>query len=453
MSRAVSNHTDLYESDEPNAVQRERFLAGEVPVAIYGLGKMGLPLAAVYADVTGNTVGVDIDPDVVQAVNAGESPVHREPGLDDLVSTVVETGSLRATRDGTRAAASAAIHVVMVPTLLTHDRKPDLSILESVLSTIASGLSVGDLVIIESTVPPRTTTDLVVPQLASESGIDGFGVAVCPERTVSGEAIANIRGTHPKIVGGIDEESTRVAALIYNEITINDVIPTVDTTTAEAVKVFEGVYRDVNIALANQLAMFAKEMDIDVTAAIELANTQPFCDIHNPGPGVGGHCIPVYPYFLSEQFEADASLLTAARQRNDAMPEFTVAYIQEVLTAYDIDPAQASVLLMGVTYKANIRELRNSPAIPIATEMTALGAQVFAVDPLVTEWEDLETMEPLTMATAMNRTFDVVVLLTPHDDFATLDWNRFGAPIVDGRGSINADTVDTPVYRIGGRWP
>lgn len=455
MSRSVADTDGLYGSDATEARQREAFGGGEVPVAVYGLGKMGLPLASVYADVTGNTVGVDIDPAVVDALNAGDTPVKREPGLSDLVSTVVDAGDFRATTEGERAADDAAIHVLMVPTLLTDDKQPDLSILDEAVATVGAGLSAGDMVFVESTVPPRTTADRVVPALAAASGLDDdeFGVAACPERTVSGQALADIRGTHPKIVGGVDSESTRAAALVYGEITDNEVVATDDATTAEAVKVFEGVYRDVNIAIANQLAQYAREMDIDVNEAIDVANTQPFCELHDPGPGVGGHCIPVYPYFLTGSFDADSRVLTAARECNDTMPAYTVANLEAILEADGVDPAEATVLLLGVTYKANIEELRNAPSIPIATHLRDRGATVYAVDPLLDDWTGLEAMEPLTLAESRDRAVDAVVLVTPHDEFAAVEWDGFDAPILDGRGAIDASQVDAPVYTIGGRWP
>lgn len=455
MSVVEPSAAGLYGSVANETEQRDQFTGGDVPVAVYGLGKMGLPLAAVYAQVTGNTTGVDVDPDVVAAVARGHTPIKREPGLADLVSETVDDGSLDATTDGEWAAEQAAVHVIMVPTLLTEEKTPDLSMVDEVVKTIGRGLSPGDLVFVESTVPPRTTVDRVVPKLRTVSGLrpDTFGAAACPERTVSGQALKDIGGTHPKVVGGIDSESTRAARLVYSEITDSDVIPTPDATTAEAVKVFEGIYRDLNIALANQLAKFTQELEIDATDAIEVANTQPFCDIHDPGPGVGGHCIPVYPYFLSGQYTADASLLEAARACNDSMPAFTVRKLQAILTHHEIPLATARVLLLGVTYKANVAELRNAPAIPISRLLREQGSTIYAVDPLVDDWSALEAMDPISLAESFDQPVDAVLLVTPHDEFETLDWDRYEAPILDGRQAIDTEEVTEPVYTVGGRWP
>lgn len=461
MSEQVTGGAPLYGATDNEAAQRAAFTGGDVPVAVYGLGKMGLPLAAVYADVSGNTVGVDVDESVVESVAAGECHVKREPGLRSLVAQTVADGSLRATTDSRAAAAAAAVHVIMVPTLLTADKEPDLSALLSAVRDVAAGLSPGDLVVVESTVPPRTTADKVVPLLAAESELPptAFGVAACPERTVSGEALADIRGTHPKVVGGVDDESTRVAALIYDEISDNEVVETSDATVAEAVKVFEGVYRDVNIALANQLATYAAEVDADVTEAIDVANTQPFCDVHDPGPGVGGHCIPVYPYFLTGAFDVDDPLLTTAREVNDGMAEYTVTLLERILSVHGIDRQGPRVLLLGLTYKANIEELRNTPALPVAEFLREAGASVVGVDPMLDDWSDspaeheLADIERCVVEEMYDADADAVVLVTPHDEFAGADWAAFDAPILDGRGAIDVEATDAPVYPIGGRWP
>jgi len=455
VSHSLERPVQLYGSDADESAQRAAFRGGDVPVAVYGLGKMGLPLAAVYADVTGATIGVDVDPDVVSTVNDGDCHVAREPGLPELVSSVVEREALHAVSDGVAAAQMASVHVLMVPTLLREDGEPDVSAIVSVVQDVAQGLDTGDLVVIESTVPPRTCQDLVVPVLTRESGLDAdrFGVACCPERTVSGQALADIRGTHPKVVGGVDDESTRAAALVYDELSDNDVLEVSDATTAAAVKVFEGVYRDVNIALANQLGMYAEEMAIDVREAIEIANTQPFCDIHDPGPGVGGHCIPVYPYFLTGQFDRPGPLLETARTVNDGMPDYTVALLRELLLSEGVDLPDATVLLLGVTYKANIAELRNAPSKAIARQVEATGADVLAVDPLVEDWSSVEGVTPVSLSAASAEDVDAVLLLTAHEEFTGLDWDRFDAPILDGRDAIDGATTDADVVTVGGQWP
>ena len=459
----------LYRSTAPPDEQRAALTTGNVPVAVYGLGKMGLPLAAVYADVTGNVTGVDVDQDVVDSVSAGRSHVSGEPGLDDLVARTVENGAFDATTDGAAAARDAAIHVIIVPTLVDETNDPDLSIVESVLEDVATGLDHGDLVVVESTVPPRSCRDAVVPTLEAESDVDrdGFGVAFCPERTSSGRALQDIREAYPKVVGGVDAESGRLAELVYGEITSNDIVRVADATTAETVKVLEGVYRDVNIALVNEVAQYARDLDVSVVDAIDAANTQPYCDLHTPSAGVGGHCIPYYPYFLIGQFETASPLLETARRVNDTMPTYVADRTCTELDAMGVDPADADVLVLGLTYRPGVAETRKSPALPIIGALAATCRSVTAVDPVlddagefadagasITTLDDL--VKPAQAATdggppdepseqpasrGAHDPYDAVVLVTNQSAFGRLDVPGLGPEdrdllVVDGSQSL-----------------
>lgn len=447
--------TQLYGADAPETIQREAFTSGQVPVAVYGLGKMGLPLASVYAETSGNVLGADVDSEVVTAINDGECHIKREPGLPELVSDLVADESLQATTATTQAAGDASVHVVIVPTPITDNNEPDLSIVESVLSDIGGGLSEGDLVVIECTVPPRTTTETAKSILEAESGLSvgEFGLAFCPERTSSGRALADIRGAYPKVVGGIDDESTRVAELVYGEINSEGVIPVSDATTAEAVKVFEGLYRDVNIGLANELATLTDEFGIDVNEAIDVANTQPYCNIHDPGPGVGGHCIPFYPYFVIKPFEGETKLLETAREVNDGMPSFTVGKLREEFQAEGTSLSETSVLILGLTYRPGVEEIRASPSLDIASELTATGADVYGVDPMLDDTSAFD-LENLALAEVYDRTFDAVVMVTPHNDFDDIRWNELQRDdgqlvVIDGRDTLELAETYHRVYTIG----
>lgn len=446
----MSGDVTLYGSSLDTDRQQAAFTGGEVPVAIYGLGKMGLPLAAVYAETCGNVVGADIDEEVVATVNLGECSVYGEPGLPELVADVVDSGALSAHTEPEVVAERASIHVIIVPTLITDENEPDLSVLKAVADAIGRSLSPGELVIVESTVPPRTCADVLEPLLEAESGLerDSFGVAFCPERTSSGRALEDIRGAYPKVVGGVDAESTRVARLIYEQVTTNEVLTVTGATTAEAVKVFEGLYRDVNIALANELARFVDELDIDVNEAIDAANTQPFCDIHAPGPGVGGHCIPYYPYFMISPFETEAPLLQMARQVNDSMPAFTVQKLRAELDAKNIEMQKAQILILGLTYRPGVAETRATPARPIIDELLAHGTDVIATDPVLDDatsfgveqipLEELSTLDP-----------DGAVIVTAHEEFEMIDWQALNpAVLIDGRQLLPQE-IDQEVYTIG----
>jgi UDP-N-acetyl-D-mannosaminuronic acid dehydrogenase len=412
---------------------------------------MGLPLAAVYADVTGHTVGVDIDPERAATVARGENPFPGEPGLGELLDDLVDSDAFKTTTDAVRAAEYASVHVVMVPTGLRGDRTVDLMSLKEALGHIGAGLDAGDMVVIESTVPPGTCDGLAMPVLSGQSGLspDQFGLAYCPERTSSGRALTDIQGAYPKVVGGVDTESTRVARLTYGELTDNEVLAVSDATTAECVKLFEGVYRDVNIALANELATLRDDLEVDVIEAIETANTQPFCDIHTPGAGVGGHCIPNYPYFVMKSVGGPTPLLSSAREINDGMPLFVVEKLTQLLTELDTAVRDATVLVLGVTYRPGVPETSNSPALPISDRLSDLGATVYAADPVTTDAPELSAT-PVDLAEVYSLDLDGVVLVTAHDAFADIDWSQFDPlAMVDGRQALQVDEGRHHVYTVG----
>ncbi|MGQ4554926.1 nucleotide sugar dehydrogenase [Halobellus sp. GM3] len=432
---------------------REAFTGGDIPVTVYGLGKMGLPLAAVYADACGLVTGVDVDETVVESISSGTAHVNGERGLDQLVQRTVESGALSATTDEQQAAANASIHVIIVPTLITDDNEPDLSVVSDVASDIATGLEPGDVVFIESTVPPQTCRDVVEPLLAQQSGldVDEFGVAFCPERTSSGRAIEDIRGAYQKIVGGTDPEATRVAQVVYKEINDSGVVPVSDATTAEAVKVFEGVYRDVNIAFANELAKLTDGLEIDVLEAVEGANTLPMCDIHTPGAGVGGHCIPYYPYFLINQFDGPTPLMETARNVNDSMPEFVTEKLIDGLTERETALSNATVVVLGLTYRAGVAELRHAPSIPIVDRLVTQNAEVFVVDPWLEDFSTFDGATPIDQSEISEVDPDAVVLVTAHGEFESINWHAFDRSlvVVDGRQALDLGETDHWVYTIG----
>ncbi|MFQ6055107.1 MAG: nucleotide sugar dehydrogenase, partial [Methanosarcinales archaeon] len=332
------------------------FKSGDITVSVYGLGKMGLPLASVFADKGAKVIGVDINKKVVNNVNKGINTIPEEPGLTELVERNVSAGRLSATTDLVEGAKKSDVMIILVPTFLDKNNNPDLSIVTSVCKSISKGLESMDFVIQESTVPPRTTVDVILPIL-EESGLKKgeFGVAHCPERTMSGTVLRDITRAYPKIVGGIDAKSTETAEALYSVINQNGVIPVTDATTAEAVKVFEGVYRDVNIALANQLSIVCEKIGINAIEVFKIANTQPYSHLHMPSCGVGGHCIPVYPYFLIKTVDCDTSLLELARKINDDMAIYTVDSVKRLLNGNLKD---SNILVLGLTYRGNVKETR-----------------------------------------------------------------------------------------------
>ena len=421
----------------------DAFISGRVTVAVYGLGKMGLPLAAVFADKGAKVIGVDVDQKLVNDINEGRCPVANEPGLPEMLKANLARGRLSATTDGVAAAKESDVMVIIVPCLLNSDKSPDLAAITAVCSSISRGLSKGDFVILETTVPPRTTKDVVLPILKQSGLKEGeFGLAFCPERTSSGRAIRDITGAYMKVVGGIDKESAETAEAIYSVINKKGVITVSDTTTAEAVKLFEGVYRDVNIALSNELALVCREMGISSTEVFPVVN-EPFDEEHQryhvnllrPGAGVGGHCIPVYPYFVTKTTGTDTSLIKLARKINDSMPFHMVDLIIEGLNELGRNVRGSNILILGLAFRGGVKETRNSPAIPIIQRLKKLHANVFLYDPLFSK-EEIESF-----GAAYNDSFDnmdCLVIVTDHKEFREYDWQKIGNKmrskvIVDGR--------------------
>ncbi|MDD5082216.1 MAG: nucleotide sugar dehydrogenase [Dehalococcoidales bacterium] len=420
---------------------------GQVTMAIYGLGKMGLPLAVIFADKGARVIGVDSNQRVVDAINAGECPVAGEPGLPEMLQTNVAGGRLTATSDGVSAAREADVMVVLVPSLLNADNSPDLSAVTQVCLNVSRGMTRGDIVILETTVPPRTTEDVLLPILKQSGLKEGeFGLAFCPERTSSGRAIQDITRSYVKVIGGIDAASTATAAAIYSVINEKGVRTVSSATVAEAVKVFEGVYRDVNIALSNELALVCKEIGVDPVEVFTVANEplfaetgHPYTTFLQPGAGVGGHCIPVYPYFVTRTVKSDTSLIKTARRRNESMPTYVVNMIIEGLNEVGRSVKDSNILVLGLAFRNGVKEFRYSPTIPIIQRLRELRANIFLYDPLYSR-EEIEALG--STYTASCRNMDCLVIVTDHKEFKTYDWSDISRQmrskvIIDGRQIVD----------------
>lgn len=447
--RTSTDAVKPYGVDGSPPMERTQVLAGDVPIAVYGLGKIGLPVAAVLAERTGAVTGVDIDRSVVARVADGQPPFDHEPELAALLSDVVPD-RLATTADVEAAASEAAVHVIVVPVPID-DGQADLAALRDVTTAIGGGLAPGDLVVVESTVPPGTVDEVVGPLLAKTSALErsAFGVASCPERTSSGRAVSDVRGSYPRIVGGTDAGATAAAETFYDAVIETSVRPVADARTAEAVKLFEGVYRDVNIALANELARAFDDTPIDVRDAIDAANTLPFCDIHEPGVGVGGHCIPWYPYFLMQAAAGPTPLTATGRTVNDAMPRLVADRTLEALRRRGIEPEECHVAVLGYAYRPGIPEAAATPAAPLKRRLEEAGVEVSIVDPVLERHgHEVELLGMDELATAAP---DAVILVTAHEAFEELEYGALGEPLViDGRDAVPPGVART--YTVGRGW-
>ena len=419
---------------------------------VVALGKIGLPLAVQLARTGHDVVGCDIDPRVVDSVNAALEPFPGEADLGSLLREVVGAGRLRATTDTRAAVATRPDLVVLVPPLLVDaDAHPDWRILDAVVADVSAGLAVreGDpaplvqtTVAVETTVPVGTTRGRVAPALEAGSGLvagDGFHVVFSPERVFSGRVFADL-ATYPKLVGGLDAAGEARGVALYGAF-----LPGVEVRgmggaeAAELTKLAETTYRDVNIALANEFARHADALGLDVRAVIDAANSQPYSHIHRPGVAVGGHCIPVYPRFYLAG-DPEAKLPAAAREINEAMPAYAVDLLGDV--------AGQTVLILGVAYRGGVKESAFSGAFGLRDELTRRGARPVASDPLY----DAAELAALGFSAWTGEPVDAAVLQADHAEYSELapsDLPGIGT-VVDGRGVLDpARWPGVAVRRIG----
>jgi nucleotide sugar dehydrogenase len=419
-------------------------------VAVVGLGKIGLPLAVQYARQGKRVIGCDINPSVVEKICAGQSHIHEEPGLTAEVSTLVQKGLLTATVDTIEAVRQAGVVVVIVPVVIDEMHEVDFRGIDAATIAIGGGLQRGSLVIYETTLPVGTTAKRFGPLLARYSILtpgQDFHLAYSPERVSSGRIFHDLRN-YPKVVGGIDDESRDAAVAFYRSVLHAEIISMASTDDAEFVKLIETTYRDVNIALANEYACFADVHGLDVESAIAAANTQPYSHIHAAGVGVGGHCIPVYPYFLlnglkmlgqfqgAERQEAQLPMLTlprAARRINDAMAEYAVNRIEAITGPL----GHQSVLMLGVAYRGNVRETAFTSARLLQDALIAHGAIVYVEDPLFNATE-LQALGYTLLPEGYESEIRAVLLQADHAAYQSLDFTSFPhcQVVMDGRRAL-----------------
>jgi nucleotide sugar dehydrogenase len=405
-------------------------------VAVVGAGKMGLPLAAQFAGHGWDVIAVDVQEAVVAAINDGVSHIGEEPGVAELVATVHAEGRLRATTDGPAAARAADVAVLIVPVMLDAAHQPDYRQMDAAVDSIAPGVRAGSLVIFETTLPVGDTRDRFTPRLESVSGLRAdvdFFVAFSPERLYSGAALRNL-ASYPKLVGGLGPASTQRAAAFYDSVLDAEIVAMSSAEAAEFSKLADTTYRDVNIALANEFAAYADRVGVDVREVIAAANSHPYSHIHQPGLGVGGHCIPVYPHFLLSR-APELSLVARSREINDGQIEIALGAIREAL---DGSLEGASVLVLGLTYRDGVKELAYSRALPLIGALRAAGARVFAHDPLLGDEEVVALgAEPYTWGSASDAR--AIVTQTGDRRWNAMDpsWFPDLEILVDGRNSLS----------------
>jgi nucleotide sugar dehydrogenase len=394
-------------------------------ICIVGLGYVGLPTAIFFAENDFNVIGVGIDEKKLEMINQGISPLG-ELGLDERLREVVKKGKLTATLDLPGATRQSDIILLIVPTPVTKSKDPDLSHVIDAGKKVSEGLGKGKLVVLESTVYPGVTEEVLQPIL-EESGLkagENFGLAYCPERYNPGDDAHSIEKV-ARVVGGITPEWAEITRELYQFIIKEDIKVLRNIKTSEAAKVIENTQRDLNIALVNELAMIFEKIGIDVMEVIEGASTKWNFNVYYPGGGVGGHCLPVDPYYLvkkAKELGYHSKVIAAGRTINDHMPQHVFGLLSDALNDNEKSVKNSKIVVLGLSYKENVGDDRESPSEELINELEHYQAQVTIVDPYIEKTQVYGTLESdlyLALEDA-----DAMVLMTAHQEFRDLDFEK-----------------------------
>jgi len=405
-------------------------------ICVIGLGYIGLPTAAILAKTGFKVHGVDVNEKAVELINNGKVHIF-EPDLDILVKKAVESGNLKASVKPEK----ADVFIIAVPTPFKENHKPDLTYVEQATRSISPYLEPGNIVILESTSPVGTTEKVAewILEEREDLSIDEnhenrIFVSHCPERVLPGKILKELI-ENDRIIGGINEESTKRTVEFYKNFVKGKILET-NARTAELSKLAENAFRDVNIAFANELSMICDELNINVWELINLANHHPRVNILQPGPGVGGHCIAVDPWFIVDAAPKTANLIRTARMVNDSKPYFVIEKIKEATKNLQ----NPTIACLGLAFKANVDDLRESPAVKIVKELSAIYDQtIYVAEPHIEELPKdlLELNVQLVKTEDAIEKADVVVLLVDHDYFKVIDKKALSNKIViDTRGVL-----------------
>lgn len=379
-------------------------------ICVIGLGYIGLPTASTFATHGVHVTGVDNNPDVVKSLQSGKVHIF-EPGLNEVVQEAIQGGKF----DISQKTVPADVFLIAVPTPFYDGKKADMRFVDAAAESIVPVLGKGNLVVLESTSPPLTTLERVLPIL-ERSGLKAgqdFLLAYSPERVLPGKIMDELIH-NSRVIGGIDQASAEAGRDLYR-IFVEGEIFTTDSTTSEMIKLMENTYRDINIAIANEFSRLADRFGVDVWEAISIANKHPRVKILNPGPGVGGHCISVDPWFLVEAAPDITPLINTARNVNDQQPEFVIALTRRVLG----ELKNKKIAVLGLAFKPDVDDLRESPAVEVAEKLHKAGVDVIACEPFKPDFK-LEGVQVTASLEDAVRSADAVMFLVAHTQFRSL---------------------------------
>ena len=450
----------------------KKIKSGAFKIAVYGLGHIGSALASVWLRQGAHVIGIDKSSKVLENAKIGKTHLL-EPGVNEAFTKGIEDNHFEVYEDLVKASLDSYFKMICVPVLATNG-SADLTAIKDVATSIGKGLKKFDVVALNPSVPPGTTEEVVLPILEKESGFKAetdFYMIYNPERIYEGRAIEDIEQRYPAIVSGAGVRSVNIGIKIYSIIFKKGVIAMSSIRTAEIEKLLEGVYRDVNIALANELAKFCEKVGIDFWEARDAANSQPFCHIHKPGAGVGGACIPVYPQFIlhtADRMNIDCNITRMSRNINDSMPAYSVERATELLKEQEekknrkkqgkehlkkdfVNKGELIITLLGLAFRGGVSDTRLSPTYKVIEEFQKLKVKEIRIhDPLIINDPSLSGKQNIILTSNLNEAIqgtDLVMLIADHPEYRTLTPDDLGgAPIYDGRGMLDRSKFDHSAF-------
>jgi nucleotide sugar dehydrogenase len=440
----------------------QKIYSGEFKIAVYGLGHVGSAMASVWLRAGAHVIGIDKSPTVLNYAREGKTHLP-EPGVGDAYGEGIKSGRFIVCDNLERASRESYLKMICVPVLFK-DGSADLSSLKEVAFEVGKGLKKGDMVAVNPSVPPGTTEDVICKILEDKSsGLlveRDFYLVYNPERIYEGRAIEDIEVRYPAVIAGAGPTSTQTGTELYSLIFKKGILTMSSIRAAEAEKLFEGVYRDVNIALANELAKLCEKLGVDFWEVREAANSQPFCNLHKPGVGVGGACIPVYPQFvidIAKRLRSDCEIIARSRTMNNSMPAYCVNEAVQLLNESGKKSiANSIVTLLGLSFRGGVSDTRLSPTYDVIQEFLNMGVKEIRIhDPLVAKDSRLSGYPiKISLTTDIHealRHTDLVFLAADHSEYSLLDKKMIhGVPLYDGRGVLRKnDLFDSNLKTIG----
>jgi len=430
-------------------------------VCVIGIGRIGLPTALSFAKSGLQTIGVDINENLVKKINSGEFPLKDEPGYDVIFDNVIKNKKFSATTNISDAVSNSNLIVLSLPTTMDENNIPDYSALRNVATSLAEFLSTNSLVIVESTVEPGFIEDEMVSIISKSERLEiekNFFIGVCPENANPGEILHDFTNL-PRLVGGINDNITKIITKIYDFVFSVELVEMPNCKTANAVKLTTNVFRDVNIAFVSELSLMFEKLGIDTNKVLEAAKKKYNFQVHYPGPGVGGPCLPINSYQLlnsAKRAGVKLSMIESGRKINEKMPDHVVKLTSDAFKESNKSFQNSDILILGVSYKPNVKDIQLSPAEKIIKKLQNLGINVYVYDPYFTS-ENVFGIKVEDNLDDILPKMDAVIIVTSHDDFKKIKISSFAkmkTPIlIDTRGIIDPSSakLEKVIFRGLGR--